>query len=337
MRNTGLPAFPPALLLAVLIGCQEGAATDGEAARERITAPRETPTAEDAANATYAGIYDESITLRQGRYEGEPLDPGGATIPTVGLFDELQLLADLDGDGANERSVLLWETAGGRGTSVYLALVRSVGEASATLVGDRVAIRALEVSGGLLQMEVLRAGDGDAVCCPGELATMRWRTSRDGLGLVSDEVDGRLGLSTVAGEWRLATKEAANDILMAGRILEGSEAAGDLRVIVADDDAALIAAGLDLEITLTINPDGTVAGRSGCNQYSGSARFEEPNSLGFGPLGMTLMACPESVMLLEQEYLSRLQAVTSVGFHVGKLALGWQTEDAHATLLFVPR
>jgi len=324
------------VLLALLVGCQEGA-VDRRGALEETAVSPDAPTPEDAANATYSGIYEESIALREGRYEGEPFVPDGASRPTVGLLDELQLIADLDEDGVDERIVLLWETSGGSGTRLYVARVQPDRRAAATYVGDRVQIRTLGVEGDLLRMEVLRAGADDAMCCPGELATIRWQAAEAGLGFVSDETEGRFGLSTVAGEWRLATEKAIEDTLLAEGTPEGSAEEGDLRVVVTDETARALSAVQEAGITLTISDDGTVTGRSGCNQYSGAVRFSAPNEIAFGTLRLTLMACPQAVMALEQAFLSRLQSATYVGFHLGKLSLNWQTDGTRGAVLFTPR
>jgi heat shock protein HslJ len=268
--------------------------------------PQSAPSAEYAANATYTGIYDTPITLRDGRYEGAPLVEGGAARPTVGLIEEFQQLVDLDTDGIQERVVLLWENSGGSGTRLYLAHVRG-DEAPAVLVGDRVQVRDLNVRRSTVVMDVLRAGPDDAMCCPGEFARVRWRGGIAGFEAFSDEVTGRLGLAALAGQWHLAAPATES----------------------AADDAT--------PITLSLAADGTVAGRSGCNQYTGAATFAGPNALTVGPLGVTLMACPAPLLEREQEYLTRLQNVTAVGFHLGKLALSWQADGEAGSLLFMPR
>ena len=47
-------------------------------------------------NATYSGIYEHTITLRDGRWEGEPFIKGGASRPAVGLVEDFSLTGDLD-------------------------------------------------------------------------------------------------------------------------------------------------------------------------------------------------------------------------------------------------
>lgn len=337
MKNTALLVRHALLASALVIpsGCQ-AATTESQAAPKQVSAPLEAPTAEDAANATYTGIYEAPITLSAGRYEGEPFEPDGASRPTVGLLDDLQLVADLDGDGVDERVVLLWESSGGSGTRVYVALVRPGGGAVATLVGDRVETRTLRVQGALLQMDVLRAGADDAMCCPGELASIRWRASEEGLVVVSDESIGRLDLAAIAGEWKRVPLNTG----LRGRLLRVDPDDPEAREtwILSEGETRALGLGLETAITLVIGAAGGVSGRSGCNQYSGSARFSGPNELAFGPLRMTLIACSQPVLAAEQEFLSRLQAVTRVGFHLGKLALSWQSGDGESgTLLFEPQ
>ncbi|MDH4030864.1 MAG: hypothetical protein OEU49_08450, partial [Chromatiales bacterium] len=78
------------LLLAsftLLCGCQKQepptpAAGETEAIAPSTAAVTATDSA-DAANATYLGIYDEPVTLRDGVFEGRPFVEGGASRPRV--------------------------------------------------------------------------------------------------------------------------------------------------------------------------------------------------------------------------------------------------------------
>lgn len=314
-RHASRP-LPFAALLTLLLAAACG---DGETEPPGASSPAPEPTAETAANGTYAGIYDEPITLDGGAYEGEPFVAGGAARPSVGLLDEMQQNADLDGDGVAERYVLLWESSGGSGTNLYLARVDADGSAAATLVGNRVQVRAFTHDDAALRMEVLRAGPDDAMCCPGELATLRWVAGTPALQLAGEEVTGRLGLDAVAGEWRLV----ASDEQIAAWLVPGAEAAID-----RDEDVRVAGPDLpDFEITLALTADGQIAGRSACNQYSGRVTFSAPNVLAVGPLALTMMACPEPLMRIEREYLRRLQNSLAVGFQLGDLALYWGDQD----------
>jgi heat shock protein HslJ len=72
-------------------------------------------------------------------------------------------------------------------------------------------------------------------------------------------------------------------------------------------------AGVDLpltketEITLVFTPDGRITGSGGCNRYFSGVELGAPGELTLGPVGSTMMACPEMTMALEQQYLRALQ------------------------------
>ena len=77
-----LPALAT-LAMSVLI---RGEAAEGNAPGNITAIPAaHPPTLEEAANASYAGIYPErTVTLREGRWDGEPFVPEGASRPAVG-------------------------------------------------------------------------------------------------------------------------------------------------------------------------------------------------------------------------------------------------------------
>lgn len=61
-------------------------------------------------------------------------------------------------------------------------------------------------------------------------------------------------------------------------------------------------------ITITFDPDGRAAGRTGCNRFSGIYMLDG-EGLGFGQMGVTMMACPEALMKQERRMLDALQHV----------------------------
>jgi heat shock protein HslJ len=63
------------------------------------------------------------------------------------------------------------------------------------------------------------------------------------------------------------------------------------------------------EVTLAFLPDDRVAGRSGCNRFTGGYTLTG-ESLRFGPLASTMMACPEPQMALERQFLDTLEQVS---------------------------
>jgi heat shock protein HslJ len=65
----------------------------------------------------------------------------------------------------------------------------------------------------------------------------------------------------------------------------------------------------DVEATLAFLPEGRVAGSGGCNRFMGGYELTG-ETLSFGPLATTQMACPEPQMDVEQRMLDTLSGVT---------------------------
>jgi heat shock protein HslJ len=286
---------------ALALAAPAAAATDARA-----------PGWDELASATYRGIGDEPVTLREGVFEGEPFAPGGAARPRVALAPGFHLTGDLDGDGAPEAVVLLSESAGGSGTRVYLALVArrggSLANTGTAFLGDRVQVADAAIAGGRIELSVVQAGADDAACCPSHKATRVFAPGAAGLVEVETRPAGRLSLADLGGaDWVLSHFDR-ND-----------------------------PAPAEPEVTLRLEGEQLV-GSSGCNRYFGRARAgEAPGDLEVGPVGGTRMACPEAVMRVEQRYLAALAGVSKFGFLAGRLALTWSADGAMHTLLFERR
>ena len=67
--------------------------------------------------------------------------------------------------------------------------------------------------------------------------------------------------------------------------------------------------GGEVEQFVAFKADGEVIGHGGCNRFFGSYT-QEGNTLTFGPLASTKMACPN--LKQEQEFMSALQSARSV-------------------------
>jgi len=78
--------------------------------------------------------------------------------------------------------------------------------------------------------------------------------------------------------------------------------------------------------------DSQVSGSSGCNQYFGPYTTKD-NSISIGPIGSTLMACPEPIMDQEQQYLSLLQSSTTYKINNNSRLTMWNKSGA-LTLIF---
>ena len=133
--------------------------------------PPEPLSIESLQNATYQGIYPETVQLSNGRYEGEPFQEGGTSRPMV-IFIEPTAFGDLDGDGVDDAAVLVVETSGGSGAFIYLAaMLNQDGEPynqATLLLGDRVQVKALKIDAGEIQIEMLTHGPDDPLCCPSQ-------------------------------------------------------------------------------------------------------------------------------------------------------------------------
>ncbi len=84
-------------------------------------------------------------------------------------------------------------------------------------------------------------------------------------------------------------------------VLESYGEAGSLKPAVGD-----------AEVTAEFkSEDGQVGGSAGCNQYFGGYELSGSELSIPGPLGSTMMACPEDVMNQEFAYLQALQVAES--------------------------
>jgi len=287
--------------------CSRGGATGDPA----VGGPVGAPTIDELAETTFAGIYDQTVTLRDGQWEGEPFVDDGASRPSVGLVTHFLLRGDLDGDGREEAAVLLWESSGGSGTRLYLAVAgrhdEDIENLATAFIGDRVQIRSGRVAGGSVILDLIQAGPGDAACCPTEKATSTWALGTEGLALVSTQITGTLSVADLEGpEWVLAE-------------LGWDQAVAD-----------------GAEITLGFQDD-RVTGKGGCNRYFGSVNAAAPGELRFSGMGATRMACPEPAMETEQRYLSALAGASRYSFLAGRLVLSCDTEEGPVALIFTPR
>jgi hypothetical protein len=126
-------------------------------------------TEEMLKNAEYQGIYEHSVQLVDGAYEGEPFVEGGASRPTV-TFVGPTAFGDLDGDGVDDAAALLVESSGGSGSFVYLAVLRNregkPANVATQLLGDRAQIQALAIAESRLRVKMVTHGPDDPMCCP---------------------------------------------------------------------------------------------------------------------------------------------------------------------------
>ena len=259
--------------------------------------------------ATYTGIEDAPVTLSNGLWEGSPYVEDGSSQPRVGLLKDIYFSGDLDADGQQELVAILWQSAGGTGSNIYVAVMKPENDGleniATALVGDRVKLRAGKIDSGKIYLEVLQAGESDPMCCPTQLATRSWSLNDTQLEENVMEVTGKLSPDALQGsEWLLT------------RINNGQPLAEDT------------------EVTLTFDA-GRISGKSACNRYSASIEEgENPGDILIGPTMGTRMACPDHLMDMESLYLASLSQITRFSFDSGKLVLSGQDEDGTAISMF---
>jgi heat shock protein HslJ len=268
-------------------------------------------TAHQLANATYFGIVSEPVTLADGRWEGQPYVEGGVSRPAVVLVDHFVLAGDLDNDDTEEFAALLWESSGGSGTRLHLAAMGTRGgnltNLATTLIGDRVQVQSGEIEDGQITLNLIRAGPGDAACCPSEKAVVIWVLTDRGLELVGQEITGTLSLTDLEGpEWVLVEFGWNQPV---------------------PDDAG---------ITLAFE-EARASGNAGCNDYFAGTVASAPGELDFNGMGATRKACLEPVMDLERRYLKTLAGASRYSFLAGRLVLSCDIDEGTQNLVFAPR
>ncbi|MBW1855842.1 MAG: META domain-containing protein [Deltaproteobacteria bacterium] len=270
-------------------------------------------TSTEPGDATYSGIYEHMITLKDGRWEGKPFIAGGASRPTVGLVKDFRLTGDLNGDGAMEHVVVLWENSGGTGTQNYLAVMGMLEgrlvNLSTTLIGDRVQLQAGRINNGKIEIDVIQHGLDEPACCPSQKATRIWSLDGKELTLKETLLKGKLSLADLEGlEWVLF------------RIKRGQ--------------------ALSVKPEVTLRFDGEkIVGKSACNSYFAAVREsgDMAGGISISHVGMTKMACQEEIMNLERRYFEALEEVVKFSFLGGKLALNWKKGETGHTMLFISR
>lgn len=297
------------LAFAFIIACSQTLAQVDTGGRPlspaAVAAP---PSLAQLKGATFSGVLDHPVTLKDGFYEGAPFVEGGASRPRVMLWTDLIAFGDLDEALGDEAAVLLSESSGGSGERVYVAVAGGRGGELANLgtvlVGDRTKFRTFDVKDRRIVMDVVEAGPRDALCCPTQLARRSYALRNGALELVSSEVSGTLSIATLAGmEWTLV--EVDNEPLSIG---------------VRPPTARF---------------EGTrIAGFGGCNRYMGGVTETGPGGMTVGPLVGTKMACPPPEMELEDRFLAHLAKVSRYTFLGGRLALRGMEGGKVSILIF---
>ncbi|MEN8730152.1 MAG: META domain-containing protein [Desulfuromonadales bacterium] len=269
--------------------------------------PGEALSLEPLRNATYHGFDDiATITLQDGRWEGEPYVVGGATLPQAQMLEELYISGDLNQDGRSETAVLINYAPGGTGDFLYLALVQEqeglpVNIATAP-VGDRTRVRDFVIKGKEILLDLIQAGPEDGMCCPGDVVTRAW--TFDGQRLEEQPLEQaaeRLSPALLAGQsWQLKRWRHEEPIVSPA------------------------------PITLTYE-NGTLSGHAGCNRYFASIKGgSTPGDVTIAEIGTTRMSCADStITAAEQKFLEQLLQVTQLSWYAGSMTLAYgQGQDS---------
>ncbi len=143
------------------------------------------------------------------------------------------------------------------------------------------------------------------------------------------------GGSEVLEKTSVEADEAATKLMLRSWKLEEFGPAADLgdEATVALIEGALASLPADNPVTLDVSEEGRTAGFDGCNRYFGDFRIENGYQIVQGPMGATLMACPDGRMDLEQAFLRNLEAATRAFVRGEGLAL---ENDAGVVMVFAP-
>ena len=305
------PARMASIAIALFGALALGGCHKGPPPAPPVVKLRPAPSLDQIRNATYRGVTEENtITLRDGRWEGAPFVADGAARPSANLVGDFRLTGDVDGDGGEDVLTLLASRSGGTGDNVYLALVQRSGDVvlntATALIGDRVQVRGGTVHAGRVVLDVVQAGPSDALCCPGELARRSWQYVPEGLreSAAPDSI-ARLTLDAMGGaEWELRSWSVLEPAPRAPRV------------------------------TLRVK-DGIITGRAACNSYSARPQpGDMPGLFTTGTIVTTRMACPDSVMKIETRYVDLLGRARQFSFMGGKLAVSYEKDSVSAAMFF---
>jgi hypothetical protein len=123
-------------------------------------------TLEMLKNGTYhTPAYDHTVTLVNGAYS----EGSGASAFSVQMLD-VYGFGDLNGDGQADAAILLAENGGGSGEfESVIAVINQAGkphQESEAQLGDRVQIKSMDISSGVIHLNMLVQAPNDPMCCP---------------------------------------------------------------------------------------------------------------------------------------------------------------------------
>lgn len=117
-------------------------------------------------NGTYhTPFYNRTITLVNGTYS----EGSGSSTFSVQMLN-VYGFGDLNGDGKNDAAIILAEADGGTGAFESVIAVIDQGgtphQESQAQLGDRVLMNTVDISSGVIHLNMVVQGPSDALCCP---------------------------------------------------------------------------------------------------------------------------------------------------------------------------
>ena len=117
-------------------------------------------------NGTYlTPFYNRTVTLINGIYS----EGSGSNIFSVQMLN-VYGFGDLNGDGKDDAAIILAENGGGTGTfESVVAVLNQNGtphQQSTAQLGDRVLVNTVDISSGVVHLDLVVHGPSDPLCCP---------------------------------------------------------------------------------------------------------------------------------------------------------------------------
>jgi hypothetical protein len=172
--QTSPTASPPSLITSTDTLVSSITITDTVVAPVTITSTPILPTptsdvsltVDKLRNGTYfAPAFGRNVTLVNGSYSVNNA-PG---VYNVQMLDSYAF-GDLNGDGVEDAGIILVENDGGTGQFESIIAVYNSGgspdQAGQYLIGDRVQINSMNISSGVIHLDMLVQGPNDPMCCP---------------------------------------------------------------------------------------------------------------------------------------------------------------------------
>jgi hypothetical protein len=132
----------------------------------------------------YLPNYKRTVKLVNGAYS----EGSGADLYSVKMLDTVAF-GDMNNDGVVDAAIILVENGGGSGEFESVVNVLNTNGAPTqtgqALLGDRVQVKGMTITSGVLSMDMLVQGPNDPMCCPSEPESQTYRMVGNALWLTN--------------------------------------------------------------------------------------------------------------------------------------------------------